>query len=265
MRDGTNEREDDVLGPRHETTLRLGDRIFVRNANGNVRELRGYLHRRALTEDLLDSGAFAAHPELARFAGWGDVERRARLAARSARCRRRAGDAVDRLRQRPAAAAGISRRRRPVVRRVRRLARGRRSQDSVSLRCSPTATAVSTRCSRRRRCAIDQPVDPAAFAPLKPRLLATDRVHTVPLVEREGHVGVTVQCAGRDWFFLLDTGAQSILVDTSGPQSRRHRAARRARSARRDAQRRSRRRGPAVACDRRRARLDDVVVSSLDI
>ena len=56
MRDGVNEREDDVLGPRHETTLRLGDRIFVRNANGNVRELRGYLRRRALTEDLLDTG-----------------------------------------------------------------------------------------------------------------------------------------------------------------------------------------------------------------
>ena len=40
-----------MLGPRHETTLRLGDRLFVRNANGNVRELRGYLHRRALTEE----------------------------------------------------------------------------------------------------------------------------------------------------------------------------------------------------------------------
>jgi hypothetical protein len=42
LRDGTNEREDDVLGPRHETSLRLGERIYVRNANGNVRELRGY-------------------------------------------------------------------------------------------------------------------------------------------------------------------------------------------------------------------------------
>jgi hypothetical protein len=41
VRDGVNQREDDVLGPRHETTLQLGDRVFVRNANGNVRELRG--------------------------------------------------------------------------------------------------------------------------------------------------------------------------------------------------------------------------------
>src|SRR5947209_9333540 len=56
VREGPNEREDDQLGPRHETTLRLGDKVYVRNANGNVRELRGYLRRRALTEDLLDSG-----------------------------------------------------------------------------------------------------------------------------------------------------------------------------------------------------------------
>ena len=53
VRDGRNEREDDVLGPRHETSLRVGDRLYVRNSNGNVRELRGYLRRRARTEELL--------------------------------------------------------------------------------------------------------------------------------------------------------------------------------------------------------------------
>jgi len=56
------------------------------------------------------------------------------------------------------------------------------------------------------------PVDRTAFAPT---LLSTDRAHVVPLVERAGHVGVTVRIANRDWFFLLDTGAQAILVDGS--------------------------------------------------
>jgi hypothetical protein len=214
VRDGTNEREDDVMGPRHETTLRLGNRIFVRNANGNVRELRGYLHRRGLTEDLLDSGEFAAHPELARFAGWGDASgvRAWRLEVRAAggepetlwidagsglplRLEFLDGDGpsfVEYGDWRDVAGRKIP------FRTV--LTDGDRRFDTVQQTTSVT---------------IDQPVDAAAFAPLQPRLLATDRVHTVPLIEREGHVGITVRCAGRDWFFLLDTGAQSILVDTS--------------------------------------------------
>ena len=73
VRDGKNEREDDVLGPRSETSLKVGDRFYVRNANGNVRELRGYLRRRARTEELIDSGEFVRHPELTRFAGWGQA------------------------------------------------------------------------------------------------------------------------------------------------------------------------------------------------
>ncbi|MEA2688957.1 MAG: hypothetical protein QOD51_1564, partial [Candidatus Eremiobacteraeota bacterium] len=76
VRDGTNEREDDVLGPRRESSLRVGDRLYMRNANGNVRELRGYLRRRALTDDFIGSGAFVKHPERARFAGWGAVDGR---------------------------------------------------------------------------------------------------------------------------------------------------------------------------------------------
>jgi predicted aspartyl protease len=62
---------------------------------------------------------------------------------------------------------------------------------------------------------LDRAVDPAAFAMLQARVLQTDRVHTVALGERSGHVGVTVRIANRDWFFLLDTGAQSILVDSA--------------------------------------------------
>ena len=111
---------------------------------------------------------------------------------------------------------------------------------------------------------LDEPVDPAAFAPLVPRLLATDRVHTIPLVERGGHVGVTVRIANKDWFFILDTGAQSILVDSAvlkaagvdGAGALEVRGA-------------SRSGGLTVATLPRLevdgANMDDVVVSSLDI
>jgi predicted aspartyl protease len=214
VRDGVNQREDDQLGPRRETTLRLGDKLFVRNANGNVRELRGYLRRRALTEDLLDSGDFLKHPELTRFAGWGDVNgtKAWRLEVNAnggepetlwidpasglpLRLEYLDGDGpsyVDYADWRDVKGRKIAFR--------NTLTDGDHRFDTVQ-----QTTSVK----------LDEPVDPAAFAPLAPRLLATDRVHTVPLVERGGHVGVTVRIAGKDWFFILDTGAQSILVDTA--------------------------------------------------
>ena len=212
VRAGDDEREDDAMGPRRETTLRRGDRVFVRNANGNVRELRGFLHRRALTEDLVDSGRIVAHPELTRFAGWGDVG-----ATHAWRLEVKAvGGEPETLWIDPA--TGLPLRleyldgdgpsyvdysdwrdvqgRKVPFRSV--LTDGDHRFDTVQQTTSVT---------------IDGAVDPATFAPLEPRLLATDRIHTVPLLERDGHVGVTVRIAGRDWFFLLDTGAQSILVD----------------------------------------------------
>ncbi len=111
---------------------------------------------------------------------------------------------------------------------------------------------------------IDVPIDPAAFAPLVARTLQTDRVHTLPLVERGGHVGVNVRIAERDWFFLLDTGAQSILVDgpvlaaagVAGSGALEVRGATRSGGLRLA-------RLPSIELDG--ARLDDVVVSSLDL
>jgi predicted aspartyl protease len=263
VRDGVNEREDDQLGPRRETTLRLGDKVFVRNANGNVRELRGYLRRRALTEDLLDSGDFVKHPELTRFAGWGDFNgtQAWRLEVNAT------GGEPETLWIDPASGLPLRlefldgdgpsyvdygdwrdvKGRKIAFRNV--LTDGDHRFDTVQ-----QTTSVH----------LDEPVDPAAFAPLVPRLLATDRVHTVPLVERGGHVGVTVRVANKDWFFILDTGAQSILVDSAvlkeagvtGAGALEVRGA-------------SRSGGLTVATLPRLevdgANMDDVVVSSLDI
>jgi len=214
VRDGTNEREDDVLGPRHETSLRIGERLYLRNANGNVRELRGYLRRRALTEELIDTGEFVKHPELARFAGWaqfgGANVWRLEVNARGGepetlwidpasgfpvRLEYLDGDGpsfVDYADWRDVKGRKIAFR--------NTLSDGDRRFDTVQ-----QTTSVR----------LDEPVDASNFAPLAPRALAADRIHAVPLVERGGHVGLTVRIAERDWFFLLDTGAQSILVDSA--------------------------------------------------
>jgi len=263
VRDGANERQDEQLGPRHETTLRLGDNVFVRNANGNVRELRGYLRRRALTDDLLDSGDFVKHPELTRFAGWGDVgsTKAWRLEVNAK------GGEPETLWIDPESGLPL---------RLEYLdgdgpsyvdyadwhdVKGRKIAFRNTLtdgdhRFDTVQQTTSVR--------LDEPVDPASFAPLVPRLLATDRVHTIPLVERGGHVGVTVRIANKDWFFILDTGAQSILVDSAVLK-----AAGVNGSGALEVRGASRSGGLTVATLTRLevdgANMDDVVVSSLDI
>lgn len=263
VRDDTNEREEDVLGPRHETTLRLGDRLFVRNANGNVRELRGYLHRRALTEELLDSGDFVKHPELTRFVGWGALngKRVWRLEVDAS------GGEPETLWIDPTSGLPL---------RLEYLdGDGPAYVDYADWRTIDGSAvpfrAVMTDGDHRfdtvqqtTSVTLDSPVNAAVFAPLVPRLLETDRVHTVPLIEREGHVGLTVRIANRDWFFLLDTGAQSILVDSavlvaagvSGEGAMEVRGAQRSGGLRTATL-------PSLAIDG--ATMTDVVVSSLDI
>lgn len=263
VRDGMNQREDDNLGPRHETTLQLGERVFVRNANGNVRELRGYLRRRVLTEDLLDSGDFVKHPELSRFLGWGDV---GQIKAWRLEVNAQGGEPetlwIDPstglpLRLEYLDGDGPSyvdysdwrdvKGRKIAFRNV--ITDGDHRFDTIQ-----QTTSV----------AIGDPVDPTTFAPLVARALDTDRVHVVPLVERYGHVGVTVRIANKDWFFILDTGAQSILVDGSVL-----RAAGIAGQGAMEVRGAGRSGGleaailPRLEIDG--ARMDDVVVSSLDL
>jgi hypothetical protein len=263
VRDGTNEREDDTLGPRHESSLRIGDRLYLRNANGNVRELRGYLRRRALTEELIDSGDFVKHTELARFAGWAEYGGtnvwRLEVNARGGEPETLWIDPSSGLPLRLEYLDGdgpsyveYSDWRDVQGRKIafrNTLSDGDRRFDTVQ-----QTTSVR----------LDAPVDPANFAPLAQRALAADRVHAVALVERGGHVGVTVRIANRDWFFLLDTGAQSILVDSAvlGAAGIAGQGAMEVRGA-------SRTGGLSTALLPRLeidgARMDDVVVSSLDI
>jgi hypothetical protein len=263
VRDGVNQREDDILGPRHETTLQLGERVFVRNANGNVRELRGYLRRRVLTEDLVDSGDFVKHPELSRFVGWGNVgETKAWRLEVNAH-----GGEPETLWIDPSTGLPL---------RLEYLDGDGPSYVDYSDWRDVKGTKIAFRnvitdgdhrfdtIQQTTSVAIGDPIDPATFAPLVPRALDTDRVHVVPLIERYGHVGITVRVANKDWFFILDTGAQSILVDgavlraagVEGQGEMEVRGA--ARSGGLEAATL-----PRLEVDG--ARMDDVVVSSLDL
>jgi predicted aspartyl protease len=213
-RSGADERDDERLGPRLETTLRLGDHLYLRTANGNVRELTGYLRRRALTADFVDSGAFVNAPKRSQFLGFGQLD-----GARAWRLEVQAEggepetlwiDASTGLPLRVEYIDGDG----PTTidfsdwREVEGYrfpfkmvtSDGDRQFDIVQ-----QTTSV----------AIDAPVKPDIFTPLHNRAIVADVVQTVPLYEHNAHVACHVGIAGRTYEFLLDTGAQSVLLDSS--------------------------------------------------
>jgi hypothetical protein len=217
-RRGNDERDDESLGPRSETTLRVGDRIWVRNANGNVRELHGVLLRRALTAEFVDSGAFLKHPERARFVGYGTIggRRTWRVAVTAdggepetlwidvddgllARTEYVDGDGttyVDLSDWRPVDGQIVA------FRSV--TTDGDHAFDLVE-----QTTAVY----------VGQVIDEARFAPLQSRRFIAEGVQTVPLLQIGPHVGCTVTIGGQSYAFLVDSGAQNVLVDSRVAQT----------------------------------------------
>jgi predicted aspartyl protease len=212
-RSGENERDDERLGPRSETTLRLGDRMYLRTSNGNVRELTGYLRRRALTADFVESGAFVNAPERSRFLGFGllDGRRMWRLEVRAD------GGEPETLWIDPVTG---------LPRRVEYLdGDGPTTIDFSDWRDVmghrfpfKLVTSDGERqfdiVQQTTSVAVDRPVPPDVFAALHNRTIAADVVQTVPLIERNAHVACRVEIGAKSYEFLLDTGAQSVLLDS---------------------------------------------------
>ena len=211
--DGERERDDEQLGVRRERTLRIGDRAWVENANGNVRELHGVLLRRARTEWLIESGNFVHEPERVRYlrsdvvngrrsfvvevtANQGSAETvyidaTTFLPARFAYVDGDGMTTVDPSDWRTVEGHAVAYR--SVV------SDGERAFDLVQ-----TTTDVK----------IGRPIDETVFAPFRSRQLGGDAPATIPLVERDGHYFCVASVNGRSYTFLIDSGAQNILIDS---------------------------------------------------
>jgi predicted aspartyl protease len=209
---GERERTDQNLGPRVERTLRVGDREWFAGSDGDVREFTGLLLRRARTERFIDSGDFAKHPE---------------------RCELRERTVVT---GRPAFALDVSAERGEVetvyldvaTSLIDRIAYddddGRATIDFSDWRdveghrfpfrvvASDGDHAYDT-VQETTLVDVHPTIDPAVFAPLVPRYIDMAGPETVPLDVRDGHLFVTVRIAGRSYVFLLDSGAQNIVID----------------------------------------------------
>ena len=212
-RHATDERDEERLGPRVETTLHVGDRIWVRNESGNVRELSGYLRRRARTEEFIDSGAFVKAPERSRYLGFGTLAGRGawriEVNADGGEPETLWIDAESGLPLRLEYLDGDG----PTTidfsdwREV-----GGRRVPFTSL--SSDGDHAFDVIEKTTALTVNQPIDPSVFAPLANNAIEATGAQTVPLLDFDGHAGCRITLGGKPFSFLLDTGAQSVVVDT---------------------------------------------------
>lgn len=213
-RDGDKERYDEAIGIRTQRTLRAGGREFVQNSNGDVRELRGLALRRQVTEDFIDSGDFARHPEYDTLLG------SARLAD---------GRNVVQLRVTPPGGEPYGLSLDATTSMVDEKAYvdgdsletidydGYRVTDGAlyaTVMVESSGDRAYDITSRTTNVSVNRPIDAAVFAPLEPTVLDASAPVTLPLLFGDGHVFVRASAAGKPLLLLVDSGSQGIFLDT---------------------------------------------------
>ncbi|MBC5811046.1 MAG: aspartyl protease family protein [Candidatus Eremiobacteraeota bacterium] len=212
--DGEDQRDEQRLGPRSETTIRHGDRVWVTNSDGNVRELKGVLLRRARTERFIDAGDFARAPASVTPRGV------AQIAGHSTYALEVAAPGGEPQTVYLDAATWL-----PV-----RVAYddddGRTTIDlsdwrNVDGHRFPFKSIVSDgvhafdTVQRVEAVTLDfvAATDPGIFRVPATTTIDMPSVETLQLTAREGHLYVPVTILGKRYEFLLDSGAQNILLD----------------------------------------------------
>ncbi len=209
---GERERTDENLGPRSDTVLRLGDRVYQEDANGDARELTGVLARRERTQDFIDSGDFAKHPERSAYRGRAVIDGVATYALDVS--------AVDGETE----TLFIDAKTWLPVRLAYDDDDGRTTIDLSDWRVVnghhfPFKNVVSDgdhafdTVQITTSLTLGGPIPPNTFAPLVARTIAMPAPDTLPLETHDGHIYAPVTIQGHRYVFLVDTGAQDIVID----------------------------------------------------
>jgi len=210
--DGDNERDDQNLGPRFESVVRLGDEVYDRDGNGGVRHFTGLMLRRNRTDRFIDSGDFAKFPARDKLQGQiklagrtayvldvsaegGEVETLYLDAETWLPLRIAYDDDDGRTTIDLSDWRSVDGHRFPYV-----------SVESDGDKAYDiTETTVETK--------LAGPIDAALFVPPVSRAIEMSGPDSVPLRLQGGHLFAPVTIAGKTYSFLVDTGAQDILLD----------------------------------------------------
>jgi hypothetical protein len=210
--DGDNERTDQSLGLRQERTFRQGSRYFFVSSTGNVREYHGSLLRRARTQALIDAGNLSTAPgcctlgmrqningrpasELVVTASGGDTE--------SLFIDLQTGLPLQLAYQEDDGLTTIDFSDWRSIGGRRFAYQSVASDGNHAFDTTQITTAIT----------LHQPIDPSIFAIPANRTIETSEIKHVGLVEHAAHLFVPVTIDGHPYTFLIDTGAQGIMLD----------------------------------------------------
>lgn len=213
--DGAKQRRDETLGIRTQRVLRVGDTMWVQNTSGEIRELHGLLARRQITEDFIDTGAFAQHPEFVHLVAQAvlpDGRRvyRLRVAPPSGEPYTIAIDAKTWMIDQKSyiehdAPETITYDDYRVV-------------DGMLIPFSEVDSNGDAQydvTSHVTSVVVDAPIASALFAPLRPAAVEAAAPVTVPIEIVNGLPFVHVDVGGHTYEFLVDSGSQGNVVDAT--------------------------------------------------
>lgn len=217
-RAGGNERYEEITGVRLQSTYRLNGHEYIVNENGVVRELRGLLLARQRTEDFIENGDFVAQPQYDRFLGTQELSGGREVYAMSVAPPQgqqetvyldRATSMIDRVAYDDAdGQATVDYYDYTVLGKVLVAKRTVESNGDHQFDLTRRTTEVIA----------DQPIGADYFALPPSTVVQIDRPITVPLEIRNDHCYVRVRIAQHDYTFLLDSGAQAIVLDAQVAQ-----------------------------------------------
>jgi predicted aspartyl protease len=210
---GENARYDQLFGIRRESSLRVGDKIYVINQSGNVRELQGLLKQRERTEDFIQSGDFVNQTQYDTFSGVKQLPdgrsayeilvappngqpETVFLDTKTLMIDRISYDEED----------GTSTEDYYDYGHFAGVLVARREVDS-----NGDHQYDVTRYAQK--IVVDRPIAEQVFAVPPTTQIQTDKPVTVTLSEHFGHFYAPVRVGTRQYTFLVDTGAQSVVVD----------------------------------------------------
>lgn len=210
---GTDSRRDEQLGARTQRQMRVGGRLFVQNASGDVRELHGLLARRQVTEDAVDSGNIVAHPEYCTLLGPGVLADgrkviRLRVAPPGGESYTVAFDAVTFLIDEKSFVDGDAEQ---IVDLsdyavVDGFLMARTEVESNGDRAYAITNTITS-------AVVNRTIADSVFAPFAQTALDAPAPVELPLRTYQGLIFTDVRIAGKTYNFLIDSGAQGIVLD----------------------------------------------------
>lgn len=206
-------RYDELFGQRQETSLRVDGKEYVVNQSGNVRELHGLLLQRQHTEDFVESGDFIAQPKYDKFVGQTQLPdgrsayeitvsppdgqpETLYLDTKTLMLDRVSYDEED----------GTSTEDYYDYKRFAGVLVAQREVDSNGDHAYDVTRYAA-------KIIVDKPIAQQVFAVPQTTMVETNKPVTVPLIEHYGHLFAKVRVGTRDYTFLVDTGAQSVVLD----------------------------------------------------